>query len=92
MAIEQQAQGIHHPLARIGTALLKEPELVLRIKHLEQIPAGSRVTHHLEVVLATGRVTQRLEVVPGAIRQEVSRRQSLRLREAPVHDHPVAAA
>ena len=92
MAIEQQVRGTHHLHARIRIALIKEPELVLRTNHLEQIPAGSRVIHHQEAVPATGRVTRHREVVPAASRQGVTRRQSLRLQEAPVHDHPVAVA
>ena len=86
MAIGQQVQGIHHLQARIRIALIKEPELVLRTNHLEQIPAGSRVMHHHEVVPATGRVTRHREVVPAASRRGVTRRQSLRLQEALARD------
>ena len=89
--IEQQVQGIHYLQAQIRKALIKDPELVLRTNHKEQIPARGRATHHHEVVLAIGRATHH-HAVPVAVRQGVTLRQSLRLQEAQAQDHPVAVA
>ena len=91
MAIEQQVQGIPCLQAQIRKALIKDPELILRTNHQEQNLAIGRVIHRHEEVLVIGRATHR-HAVPVADHRGVTPRQSLRLQEAPAHDHPVAVA